>query len=340
MAPRTKLTESEETKEAKTASKTSKKIATGSTKKMVQKRSSSVASKKTPTKTVEEKPSTKKTTTKKTTTSKAGASKTPAKKSTTKKTTTKVVKAKETETTPKKTPRKTTKTKPEIEQKIDVFENETKEVFSSIIKATNQDIEKERAEASAAFLKDIKKTVDLREAIRDDEKEEPTKKDLSLKEMAQIQEEVKKEMKANRKLPEVEISKMSTRIFQNILLAIVIMLYFNFIILGFMNIENSVFLVDLKVFSVGITAISLITIEHAYRKKSGKHAIHGIETLILALLTMALIYINLTWAGKFVPIAMLMAYLFAIYYVIKSTIVYRKMKKQYFVQSMKEMIKK
>jgi len=43
---------------------------------------------------------------------------------------------------------------------------------------------------------------------------------------------------------------------------------------------------------------------------------------------------------KFVYIVALITFVFAIYYVAKSIIVYKKMKKQYFINEMKEIIKK
>lgn len=50
---------------------------------------------------------------------------------------------------------------------------------------------------------------------------------------------------------------MNVEVFKNIAIAIVMVVFLNFIILGFINIENSVFLVDLKVFAVSILAIAI-----------------------------------------------------------------------------------
>ena len=123
-------------------------------------------------------------------------------------------------------------------------------------------------------------------------------------------------------------------------LAVVIMIYLNFFSLGFVNIENSVLVTDLKVFSIALLVISVGIFEYAYKKDSGRHAAHGVEILLLAFTTMALIYVNLMWQKKFVYIVALITFVFAIYYVAKSIIVYKKMKKQYFINEMKEIIKK
>lgn len=332
MAERKKAQDKE--KETKGTS-SSKKIATGSTKKIVEKRSSSVAAKKqasAPKKeTTKSKTTAKdtKTTTKKVT-SKAASKKADVAKSSGKATANK-------DTTKKGNTKKTTtsgKKKPYIDE---ILEEETKEVFNSIVKATGQDMDK-------VIENKPKTSREYDNSIFEDKKEITTRakneQKLSLKEMAQIEETVIKEMKANKKMPEVELKKMISRIFQNILLAIIVMAYFNFMILGFINIEHSVFLTDLKVFSIAVLVIAVGMIEVAYKKKNGKIAVHGIEILLLSFLTMGLIYINLTWANKFIPIAVLLAYVYAIYYVVKATIIYRKMKKRYFVESMKEIIRR
>ena len=87
--------------------------------------------------------------------------------------------------------------------------------------------------------------------------------------------------------------------------------------------------------------ITLIgTFEYAYKKDSGKIAIYGIEMLVLALCMLAAIYIDIMLNSKFVIIAILTTYAIAIYYTVKSIIVYTKMKRQYFIDSMKKIIKK
>ena len=133
---------------------------------------------------------------------------------------------------------------------------------------------------------------------------------------------------------------MNVEVFKNIAIAIVMVVFLNFIILGFINIENSVFLVDLKVFAVSILAIAIGVFEYAYKKDSGKIAIYGIETLILAFAMLAFIYLDIMCHSNFVIITVLITYTIAIYYTVKSKIIYQKMKKQYYINSMKEIIKK
>lgn len=174
----------------------------------------------------------------------------------------------------------------------------------------------------------------------EEEEEEQPKTRLQKRREREITEVVGKEIKKNKKVADVELGKIHTRVFQNICLAVAMMLYLDFIVLGFVNIENPVFVTDLKVFSIALLVIAVGVFEYAYKKDSGRHAIYGIEVLMLAFATMAFIYVDLMWQGKFIYIVALITFLFAIYYVAKSIIVYNKMKKQYFINEMKKVIKR
>lgn len=154
-----------------------------------------------------------------------------------------------------------------------------------------------------------------------------------------VQKVIEKEAKS-KKISKEDLNKINKRVFQNVILAIIVMFYLNFIILGFINIKNNVFLVDLKVFSMSILAIAIGVLEYAYKKDSGIYAIYGIEVLVLSLVTIGFIYLDIMYKNKFIPIAMLVAYIFSIYYIAKSIIIYIKLKKQYSINNLKEIIKK
>ena len=182
-----------------------------------------------------------------------------------------------------------------------------------------------------------------KEKIKEEIVEEPieeNKKSIEKIDINKIQETLKKEITSKKVIPKEEQDKMNVEVFKNIAIAIVMVVFLNFIILGFINIENSVFLVDLKVFAVSILAIAIGVFEYAYKKDSGKIAIYGIETLILAFAMLAFIYLDIMCHSNFVIITVLITYTIAIYYTVKSIIIYQKMKKQYYINSMKEIIKK
>ena len=168
-----------------------------------------------------------------------------------------------------------------------------------------------------------------------------TKKEVKTVDMQEMQKVLKQEIKSKKIVTEEQQKKMNGEVFKNIIIAIAIVLFLNCIILGFMNIESSIFIVDLKVFAVSLLAVAIGIFEFAYKKDSGKAAIYGIEILFLALCMLAFIYIDIMLNSKFVIIAVLLTYAIAIYYTAKSIIVYKKMKKQYLIDSIKkEIVKK
>ena len=175
---------------------------------------------------------------------------------------------------------------------------------------------------------------------KDGKNEEVKAKSIANVEMQEIEKAVKQELKAKKTIPIEEQKKMNGEVFKNIVIAIGAVIFLNFIILGFINIKPEVFIVDLKVFAVSLLVVTIAIFEYAYKKDSGKIAIYGIETLVLALCMLGFIYLDIMLNSKFVIIAILTTYVIAIYYTVKSTVIYQKMKKQYFIDSMKEIIKK
>lgn len=262
----------------------------------------------------------KKTTTKKTTkpaTKKENGTKSTAKKETSTKTTTKKTTAKKA-TTKKTEPSKKTEKKPTKSKKKVVKEIDTKAEVEEAVKEIDTELETEEVVEEVETKKEVK-TVDMQE----------------------MQKVLKQEIKSKKTVTEEQQKKMNGEVFKNIIIAIAIVLFLNCIILGFMNIESSIFIVDLKVFAVSLLAVAIGIFEFAYKKDSGKAAIYGIEILFLALCMLAFIYIDIMLNSKFVIIAVLLTYAIAIYYTAKSIIVYKKMKKQYLIDSIKkEIVKK
>lgn len=85
--------------------------------------------------------------------------------------------------------------------------------------------------------------------------------------------------------------KVNKRIFSNILIAIVTLLYLIILILGSTNIDKDIFIVDLKVCSIILSLASILIFERSYKTSDGKLCVHGVETLILAIITLAAVYI-------------------------------------------------
>ena len=74
--------------------------------------------------------------------------------------------------------------------------------------------------------------------------------------------------------------------------------------------------------------ITIIIFEKAYKKDSLDITIYGIEALAFSICTLMTIYIGINYHNKYTYIINIIAMLFAIYYIIKSIIIYIKMKKK------------
>lgn len=208
-------------------------------------------------------------------------------------------------------------------------EKETKE--SSRIEDLTELMEK--VEKETKNQKNKRKSKKEVEEIEDNSKTENEVKDLTVKKnkeemminpakMEKIEEEIKKQTT----ISDERKNKINKSIFHNIAIANVIMLYFIFIVLGYQTITPDKFIIDLQVFSVITMGISIIVFEKAYKKDSTEYAIHGIESLFLSIVTLISIYVFSKYREKFADIMIIVCYLFAIYYVAKSIIIYLKMK--------------
>lgn len=155
-------------------------------------------------------------------------------------------------------------------------------------------------------------------------------------------EQLEKEVIKKKQLPKEEEEKINKKLFENIFIADILMVFFYLLSLGSLNIETPIFLKDLKVFSMGLIVITIILFEISYKKENVNMCIHGIECLVLSIVTLFASYIYMVQMKEFYTYSAIVAYLFAIYYVGKSIIIYKKMKKQYIasLSDIDEIIKK
>lgn len=220
------------------------------------------------------------------------------------------------------------KTNKRIEEVVDKLEKEKSKVkkentkkepkTTSNAKQTKRQTTKNTQTEEKEEKKKTKKKVKKELVVKENPEE------LDEKKLEKIEEEIKKQTT----IPEEKKLKINKRIFQNIIIAIAIVLYFTFINLGFYNIEPSKFLIDLQVFSMLTIGITIIVFEKAYKKDSGELAIYGIESLVLSICTLLTIYVGMYYNNKFSYIINTISMLFAIYYVGKSIVIYTKMKRK------------
>lgn len=134
--------------------------------------------------------------------------------------------------------------------------------------------------------------------------------------------EVKKNIINKIKVPKEQREKIYVKIFKEFGMAILIFIYFFFLNLGYIRVESSIFKEDLHTFA-GILVISAVLLfESAYRKDSDEIAIHGVELLVVAILTLFMPYIYFYRGVSFKFLYSISPIYIAFYFLVKSFIIY------------------
>ena len=116
------------------------------------------------------------------------------------------------------------------------------------------------------------------------------------------------------------------KIFVNIIIAISIMLYFILINFSHQRMKEDFLIKGIKIASLIVLFISILIFEIAYNKDSGKLAINGIEVLVLSFHTLTIYYIVNRFNILFETYILFSTYIFAIYYILKSILIYTNKK--------------
>lgn len=119
------------------------------------------------------------------------------------------------------------------------------------------------------------------------------------------------------------------KIFINIIIAIAVMLYLIIINFAYLRLEEQILLKGIKIASLMVLLTSIILFEMAYKKDSGKLAINGIEALVLSFHTLTISHIVSKYNISFETYILISTYVFAIYYILKSIIIYTDEKRKY-----------
>ena len=119
------------------------------------------------------------------------------------------------------------------------------------------------------------------------------------------------------------------KIFENIIIAIAMTIYFIIINFSYLRMEENILLQGIKIASIIILSLSIAIFEIAYKKDSGRLAINGIEVLVLAIQTLTIWAVINRFKIEFETYILSSTYAFAIYYVLKSIIIYTIEKKKY-----------
>ena len=151
-----------------------------------------------------------------------------------------------------------------------------------------------------------------------------------------------KVIEEKKKIPKDVKDKINTRIFENLISAVLLLIYFTAIRLGMTNIATENYIIDLKVFSILLLALSIFIFEYAYKKDQDKMWLLGIEIMAVAIFTLYLIYMYSIFYATYSEIVAFASIILLGYYVIKILIINKRMKKAYIksLRDIGEIVKK
>ena len=118
-------------------------------------------------------------------------------------------------------------------------------------------------------------------------------------------------------------------IFKNLLKAIGVMIYFIVLNFAYTRMNTDRLMNDIEVFAGIFLVVGLVMLERAYKKDSGNMALSGIELLCLSMHSLSINHVIAFYQYDFRFYLLTSSYVFAIYYVLKSIIIYTREKRQY-----------
>ena len=137
--------------------------------------------------------------------------------------------------------------------------------------------------------------------------------------------------------------KYLKEIYLNILKAIIIVLYFFILNLSYENINNEHLIeLGIQIFTMIFLFIAIYIFEKAYKKDDDNLAIQGIEILILSAYTLTSRHITNKFSFEFKSYSLVASYIFAIYFILKSIVIYTKGRKEEVenLSDIRELVKK
>lgn len=141
--------------------------------------------------------------------------------------------------------------------------------------------------------------------------------------------EVVEKLENKIKIPTDIKEKIYDKLFKIICMAILVLVYFIFLNLGYIKLEMKEFENDLHIFSSILIIATVIIFEMAYKKKSDEIALNGVELLVISIVTLFMPYVFFHRGNLFKFIYSIFSVYMAIYYLVKCTVIYIKEIKKY-----------
>ena len=157
------------------------------------------------------------------------------------------------------------------------------------MKKENKELEEENIKDKIEEKESLEELKEEKEKEDEDENKQKTKKALEITEekLEKIKDEIDNNKRKTKKT--VKDTKLSKDIFRNVLIAVIISIYFLFIALGVKTIPITEYLLDLKTFAIFTVIIAIVIFEKAYKKDENYLAIHGLEMVVLGIETLVIL---------------------------------------------------
>ena len=175
------------------------------------------------------------------------------------------------------------------------------------------------------------------------------KKELSKREQKKqekiTQENIQKldeEYKKSRVIPKDYKNKIRNRILKNTIIAIIVIAYLVLINVLSLHIETKIYILGIKILCVILSIVSVTYFELSYRKDNGYLFMHGAEFLVIATITLFSVYAYSLFFVTYNSILLYISIFVVVYYIIKTILTLRNMKKQYYKEQndIREIVKR
>ncbi len=161
------------------------------------------------------------------------------------------------------------------------------------------------------------------------EKAKVENKNTIEKENANKTDEIFAHKMAKKKVPKQVSQEILKKIFKNLILAIVVMVYFISCNILYTQLPLEQMETITKVISGVFLLASIILFEFAYKRDSGTLTMTAIELLVLSIHALFIYHIITIYQFDFRTYLLASSFIFAIYYVLKSTVIYTRARMKY-----------
>ncbi len=149
-----------------------------------------------------------------------------------------------------------------------------------------------------------------------------------------IETEKEKEIDSNKgkkekKIPKEISQEILKKIFKNLLKGIALMLYFIVLNIAYINMKQERLIEDIKIFAGTFLVMGIIMLERAYKTEKFDTTLTAIEFMCISIHSLTIMHVITMFKYDFRHYLLTSSYIFSIYYVLKSIILYTKEKRNY-----------